>query len=263
MPHLAGIRIYPIKSLDPAKLRTVPVLPSGALTHDREWALRDAEGRFVNAKREAQIHRLRVTWDLDTETVCLRAEGSEHVSSFSLSRQRPALEGWLSRFFDHPITLDRDMSGGFPDDLAAPGPTVISTATLEEVASWYPGLSVEETRTRFRANLEIGGVPAFWEDQLYGEAGDTVPFQIGTVRISGVNPCQRCIVPTRDSHSAQPLPEFAQIFRTRREETLPAWANRSRFNHFYRLAVNTRIAASESGKSLHLGDSVSIDRGRD
>ena len=259
MPHLTGIRLYPVKSLDPAPQQTATILPSGALARDREFALRDAQGRFVNAKREPMIHRLRLVWDPDASSVGLRCEGSDRAVRFCLDEQRPALEAWLTKSFDRPITLDRNTAVGFPDDLNAPGPTVISTATLEEVASWYPGLSVEEARTRFRANLEIGGVPAFWEDRLFGAEGERVPFRIGDVRIEGVNPCQRCIVPTRDSRSAEPDSQFAQTFRTRREQTLPPWANRARFNHFYRLAVNTRIALSEAGKSLHVGDAVTVE----
>ena len=161
--YLAGIRIYPIKSLDPVALTEAAILPSGALTHDREFALRDSEGRYVNAKRHAQIHQLRMAWEPERNAVCLRPEGANRSFSFSLTEDRAALEDWLSRFFDQPIMLARNLDSGFPDDLAAPGPTVISTATLEEVASWYSGLSVGETRTRFRANLEIGGVPAFWK----------------------------------------------------------------------------------------------------
>ena len=53
-------------------------------------------------------------------------------------------------------------------------------------------------RMRFRANLEIGEVPAFWEDRLYGESGTTVRFTVGAVCLEGTNPCQRCVVPTRD-----------------------------------------------------------------
>ena len=60
-----------------------------------------------------------------------------------------------------------------------PGPTVICTATLVEVTSWYPGLALEQVRLRFRANLEFGGVPAFWEDQLMTAKPGRVRFQIG------------------------------------------------------------------------------------
>ena len=85
-----------------------------------------------------------------------------------------------------------------------------------------------------------------------------VPFRIGGVTIHGVNPCQRCVVPPRDPETGEAIPDFSPIFRTKREETLPAWAARSRFNHFYRLAVNTRVPESEVGKVLRVGDEVRL-----
>ena len=51
-------------------------------------------------------------------------------------------------------------------------------------------------------------------------------------------------------------PAFAKIFGKRRRKGLPPWAEKSRFDHFYRLTVNTRIPTSEAGKELHAGDEV-------
>ena len=246
--------MFPVKSLDALDLREAAILPSGALTYDREYALLDALGKFVNAKRFAQVQQLRSIWDREHQVLCLHFDGSAEEARFHLPAQQAALEAWLSAHFEQPITLDRNTHGGFPDDTKAPGPTLISTATLEAVASWYPGVTVEEARRRFRANLEVGGVPAFWEDRLFAAAGEAVPFQIGDVLFHGVNPCQRCIVPTRDSFSAEASSDFAQIFRTNREATLPPWADRSRFNHFYRLAVNTCVPESEAGRRVRTGD---------
>jgi hypothetical protein len=147
---------------------------------------------------------------------------------------------------------------GFPDDTASPGPTVISTATLQTVAGWY-GISLDETRRRFRTNLEIDGVPAFWEDQLFSESGEPVTFQIGDVILQGINPCQRCIVPTRDSQTGEILRGFQTRFVQQRAETLPSGTARSRFNHFYRLAVNTRIPPASSPQALTVGDAVSLN----
>jgi MOSC domain-containing protein len=154
------------------------------------------------------------------------------------------------------VRIARDPEGGFPDDLESPGPTVISTATLQEVAGWYPGHNEHDMRCRFRANLEFDDCPAFWEDQLYGDPDSVVNFRIGEVRFSGINPCQRCVVPTRDPSTGDELAGFQSTFTTRRRATLPAWANRARFDFFYRLAVNTRIAASETGKTIRVGDRV-------
>ena len=45
-----------------------------------------------------------------------------------------------------------------------------------------------------------------------------------------------------------------------RQRTFPAEVNKLRFNHFYRLAVNTQIPLSEAGKFLNTGDALTIDR---
>src|SRR5262249_25513767 len=134
-----------------------------------------------------------------------------------------------------------DTEAGFPDDTEAPGPTVISTATLQAVASWFPGLDEQVMRLRFRANLEIGGVPAFWEDRLFAEVGSVVPFRVGDVLFEGINPCQRCVVPSRDPYTGGIFPHFQEIFARKRREFLPSWSTPSRFNHFYRLSCNTRV----------------------
>jgi len=129
---------------------------------------------------------------------------------------------------------------------------------LAEVASWFPGVTIDEMRRRMRANLEIDGVPAFWEDQLFSESGEIISFQVGDVQFFGVNPCQRCVVPTRDSFSGIAYPGFQKIFVQKRQNTLPEWAATSRFNHFYRLSVNTQLPSSEAGKFISVGEEVKI-----
>ena len=152
------------------------------------------------------------------------------------------------------MQIKQNLTQGFPDDTGSPGPTIISNATLEAIASWYPGLDVEEVRLRFRANIEIDGVPAFWEDRLFAEADTTVDFQIGDVQFMGVNPCSRCVVVTRNPKTGEAYPNFPKTFIAKRQETLPTWAEKTRFNHFYRLAINTRLPATEAGKKINLED---------
>ena len=256
MPYLARICVYPIKSLAPVSPPQALVLAGGALEHDREWAFFTEDGKFLNGKRSAKIHGLRSVFDLDAGALCLEAAETGCAGRFRLPDDIPALEAWGSAYFGQPVFFRQNAQSGFPDDLNASGPTVISTATLDLVASWFPGLSVESARVRFRANLEIGGVPPFWEDRLFGEPDTLTPFQIGDVQFHGVNPCQRCVVPPRDPETGEMTADFSAVFRAKREETLPPWAARTRFNHFYRLAVNTRVPESEAGKRLHVGAAV-------
>lgn len=264
IPHVSRILIYPVKSLDGVSVDSAAVLSSGALKGDRQFALFDQSGQVVNGKRHAKIQALRTEFDLAANTVSFRqanAAPNREISryTFLLEPQQDALEAWLSEYFGFSVFLRQNLEMGFPDDTQSPGPTIVSTATLEAIATWYPHLTVEEVRARFRTNIEIDGVPAFWEDRLFAEADRTVAFQIGAVRLLGVNPCQRCVVPTRNSKTGIADPGFQKTFVTKRQETLPAWAERSRFNHFYRLAVNTRLAEPHSSAAISIGDPVLLE----
>ena len=163
-------------------------------------------------------------------------------------------------FFEQQIIV-RYSPGGFPDDTIANGPTIVSTASLQSVCEWFPGLTVDDVRQRFRASLEIDGVPAFWEDGLFGEdERSVVRFQIGNVAFEGSNPCARCPVPPRDPFTGVVLDGFQKRFTQLRESTLPAWSPRERFDHFYRFSTNTRVASSQSGQVLRVGDSLNLLR---
>ena len=258
IPYISKLYIYPIKALDGFEVKQVSILRSGAIKGDRQWAIFDQSGHFVNGKRHQRVHVLRSQFALDTSMVSLSVPGIKPTKKFDLFQEGNVLSNWLSEYFGFPVHLKRNIEQGFPDDTVSPGPTIISTATLEAIASWYPGLEVEEARRRFRANIEIAGVPAFWEDRLFREKGQTVDFLIGKVRFMGVNPCQRCVVVTRDSRTGEAYPNFQKTLVAKRRETLPEWALASRFNHFFRVAINTQLPISEEGKEICLGDEVII-----
>jgi hypothetical protein len=220
--------------LDAVLVEEAAIGRSGGLAGDREFAIVDAEGKWVNGKRTPLVHRLRSPQDLVER----------------IRRDARAVEAWLSAELGLPVHLDHDTDSGFPDDLDSPGPTLLSTASLREVASWFGLADLEEARRRFRANLEIDGVPAFWEDSLIGSW-----FRLGDVRLYANNACARCVVPSRDSLTGElPDPGFQKAFVERRRASLPAWSDPGRFDHFYRLALNTRVPESEAGKRLRVGD---------
>jgi uncharacterized protein len=256
MPYLSKILIYPIKSFDGVEVSQAQILEGGALSHDREFALFDEAGKFVNAKRTEKIHGLRSRFDLAARTVTLRIEGQGQSYAFHLDAERPGLESWLSDYFGYPVTLRQNLHMGFPDDTEASGATVVSVATLRAIAAWFPGMTVEEIRQRFRANLEIEDAPAFWEDRLMDEPGKLLPFRIGEVAFLGSHACSRCIVPTRNPWVGDRGTQFQKEFIAKRRETLPEWAIPSRFDHFYRLTLNTQVLPSEAGKTLCLKDEI-------
>ena len=274
MPTLRRITTYPIKSLDPTDHDSRRFTDAGALAGDREYAVvegsadepHDPErasaggnGDYVNAKKHAAVQRLRSVVDPEDRTVALRVEGEDEGRTFDLD-DRTELNAWLSDYFDRPVSVRREPSRGFSDRRERlPGPSVISTATLREVASWFPDVSVESVRRRFRANLEVGDAPAFWEDRLYGDSGEVVAFSIGDAELHGVSPCARCVVPTRDPETGEVDDDFRRTFVEKREETRPPWLDSDRFDHAFRLMVNTELPAGETGTSIRAGDPVEID----
>jgi len=275
LPRLTGIRLHPIKSLDPVTVREARIGPGGGLEHDRAWALFSVDGRWVNGKRTAAMHLIRAAYAPDISSVTLAVPGDRRnipARTFSFPGGTEDAAEWFSVYFEQQI-LVRHAPEGFPDDTIANGPTIISTASLQRVSDWFPGLTLDGVRQRFRTTLEIdsdagvatnaasanGHLPAFWEDQLYGEdERSVVRFRIGEVNFEGSNPCARCPVPARDPQTGADLTGFQKRFSDLRRETLPPWAPAARFDHFYRLATNTRVARTETGKVLRLGDSLDL-----
>ena len=249
-PLLVRIRIYPIKGLDPVEVETAEFTERGSLLHDREFALFDESGNVVSGKREKKIHRIRSEVDFEKGTFRFRYE--ERVYEFNFEERR-ALEDFFSEVLGYRVYLKRSASG-FPDDRKAHGPTLISTGTIKEIAGWF-GLEEENVRRRFRANLEIDGVPPFWEDQLVGESSPR-EFYIGEVLFSGEGISKRCPVPTRDPFTGEELKGFVKTFVEKRKETLPPWSPRKRFEDtFYRLCINTNVLKAGV---LKVGDELKL-----
>ena len=253
MVHLAKIFIYPIKSLDGIALDEVAVSSGGSLQGDRCFAFFDAAGKYVNGKRNSKIYQLRATFDRDLRSVALSPTDGE-PATFSLEGDLQPLEAWASAYFGFPVFVRRNDAIGFPDDEVAYGPTIVGEATLNTLCTWFPQISPDEMTRRFRPNLIAAETEPFWEDGLFAEEGNVRRFRIGDVAFEGVNPCQRCIVVTKDPQTGAAYPHFQKVFTKRRWRSLPPHAIADRFNHFYRLATNTRIPVSEAGKILRVGD---------
>ena len=270
--RLVNLRIHPIKSLDPVYLNECPIGPSGGLEFDRAWALYSVDGKWVNGKRTPAIHLIRAVYSDDLRAVTLSTPGDARqipARTFSFPDAYEDASEWFSVFFDQQIVV-RYSPDGFQDDPVANGPTLVSTDSLRAVCEWFPQITLEEARRRFRTNLEIdlashesgtntNSCMPFWEDQLFGEnERSVVRFKIGDVHLEGSNPCARCPVPPRNPYTGANLDGFQKRFAQLREATLPAWSPRERFDHFYRFAVNTRIAPSETKKLLRLNDPLTI-----
>ena len=260
-PRLARIQLHPIKSLDPIEVREARIGSNGGLEHDRAWALYAQDGKWVNGKRTAAMHLIRASYAPDLSGVTLAVPGDRRkipTMTFAFPGDTEQAGFWFSEYFEQPVSV-RYSADGFPDDSLASGPTIVSTGSLQAVNQWFPAIPVDQVRLRFRATLEIDGVPAFWEDQLFGpDENYAVRFKIGEVHFEGSNPCARCPVPPRNPRTGEVNPEFTRKFTEMRRSTIPAWAPEARFDHYYRLSTNTRVASTESGKTLRVGDELTL-----
>lgn len=253
MAHLARITVYPIKSLDGVDLPEVRVLASGALEWDRRWAFVDSANRVINSKRTPALLSIRAHFDLDEGRITLT--WGQMDRTFRLPHDGDGLASWMSDRVEKKVALIEDARAGFPDDTERLGPTLISDATLATVAGWFPGLSRDEAHRRFRANLVLGGCEPFGEDRLLAPPGRAGCFRLGEIEFQNAHPCARCGVPPRDSRTGAVMPEFVRTFAQRRHDSLPPEVERMPFDHFYRLAINTRVSTDQGGR-LRLGDAL-------
>lgn len=256
MARIERLDVYPIKGLDGISLDEARVLDGGTLEFDREFALFDTDGAVFNGKRTDRVHDLDTEFDPSTGELVLETPDGDH-KRFRLDEddEHERVSEWFGEYFDEALTLSRDRSLGFVDRREM-GPSVISTATLEAVASWFDDVTVDGARRRLRANVEVGGVPAFWEDRFVGQ--NAPAFVAGETRFEGVTPCARCVVPERDPDTGDPTPEFRERFVTRRRETFPEWADEDAFDHYYTAMLIARIPEDDRGRTLRVGDSVRI-----
>ncbi|MBK7160290.1 MAG: MOSC N-terminal beta barrel domain-containing protein [Ignavibacteria bacterium] len=66
--------MYPVKSFDAVELNEV-IIGKRCLMHDREFAVFNQEGKYVNGKRTPRINELRSSFDMNDYTVIFRVQG--------------------------------------------------------------------------------------------------------------------------------------------------------------------------------------------
>jgi uncharacterized protein YcbX len=255
---VSRITIYPIKSLDGMDLKKAVISEGTCLRHDREYAMFDEAGKFINGKSNPRVHSLRSVFGPEEESISLKLPTDTNWNTFHLKDDIAAIEMYLSSHFGIKTFLKQNKTGRFLDVPDMGGVTLLSTASLIEVSTWYPDISLDQSRKRFRATLEIEGVAAFWEDQLFSDNGKCVEFKVGDVTLHGINPRERCVVPTRHPVTGSITHAFPKSFSKMRETTKPEWSRLEEYGHYYHLSVDCSIPHSELGKEIKVGDELRI-----
>lgn len=255
---VSQITIYPIKSLDGISLQKGMVTTGGCLQYDREFAIVDLTGKFINGKSNPLVHLLRSSINIESSIISFRHHHEATWHSFNLKTDKENINAYLTNFFKTEAQLVQNNEGQFMDIPDISGITVLSFNSLQSVSKWYDNISIEEARKRFRATIEIEGVPDFWEDQLFSVPGKSIELMIGNVTVYGMSPRERCIVPTRHPDTGEGLHAFAKTFARNRAATLPDWSKLQDYGHYYYLSVDCYIPPTEIGKWIQIGDEIKI-----
>jgi uncharacterized protein YcbX len=257
-PVVDRITIYPVKSLDGICLQQVQIGNGGSLVHDREYAICDSNGKFVKGKNNELVYRLRQEMDFENEIISFRHENENEWERFHIHNDTTAINEYISAFFKMPVTLISNTNGKFLDVPVLSGITVLSEASLKAVCNWFGDMHLEESRKRFRANIELTGAQAFWEDKLFLQEGTAVEFKIGNIVLYGTGPRARCVVPSRHPETGSFIQGFQKSFAQQRTANLPAWSTLKNYEHAYYLSVDCYLPPTEYGKWIRVGDEVVI-----
>ncbi len=174
--------------MDGISLQKGMITGGGCLLHDREFAIADANGKFINGKANPLVHSLRSAIDFEREMISFRHHDEATWDHFDLQNEKIEIDIYLSNFFKTPGRLIQNRTGRFLDIPDISGITIVSTASLQSVSTWFNIPNLEETRKRFRATIEIKGVTPFWEDHLFSKEGISIEFTIGKVTLFGMSP---------------------------------------------------------------------------
>jgi len=254
MAHVANVGVHPVKALSRIDVNAARVTAGGVLADDRKYALFTDDGDAINGIETPRVHDVDASYDFESEVLTVATDEGER-RRFDLRADPEEAAAWFSEFLGKTVTIRRDPVDGFVSRPEA-GPSVVSTATLEEVASWFDDVTAPELGRRLRVNVEVGGVPAFWEDRFVGEGAPA--FEVGGVRFEGIEPCARCVIPERDPDTGERTEGFRETFVERREATFPEWADFDAFGHYYRLMLIAAVPEESRGETVRVGDDVTV-----
>jgi uncharacterized protein len=213
VPSVSWLSVAPVKGLALAPADELKLEQFGVLENRRFYVL-DERGRFVNGltKLERSLFEVKAAWDAeqdvltltfpDGETVREAVREGDRVDTFFYRRPEPGrlIDGpWdlkLSRFAGRPLRLARTDRLGGAVDRADGGVTVVSDASVDELARQA---NVDEVDARrFRMLIGLAGCDPHEED---GWVGRDVRVGEAVVRIR--EQVARCAITTQDPNTGR------------------------------------------------------------
>ena len=209
--EIAGLYRYPVKGLSPEPLRQVALDIGQTFPADRRYAIENGPSGFdptapvwrrkthyLMLMRNERLAGYRTLFDDRTNILTIRKDG-EVVAAADLesAEGRSTIEQFFAAHFADELTgPPKLLSGGghsFSDDVRK----LVSIINLASVAAIESMVDAPVHPLRFRANLYLGGWPAWHEFDLVGES-----IAIGDVRLKVVKTITRCAAVNVDPDTA-------------------------------------------------------------
>jgi uncharacterized protein YcbX len=220
--HISALFVYPIKSCRGISVSTANVYDIG-LEHDRRYMVVGPDNVFLTQRDAPSMATIEVAqvasgWTVRTESNgALTWEPRSHGPRFTVQIWKDQVEvvdqgdsvaEWLSDALGRPCRLVgfAPQVRRFVDQTYAVAPT-----DAVSFADGYASLIVTEesltelnTRTseavpmsRFRPNIVVQGAPVAWAEDTWRD------LQVGTVSMTAVKKCARCVMTTTDQQTGQ------------------------------------------------------------
>jgi uncharacterized protein len=203
---VSWISIAPVKGLALVHPREV-LLEQHGVTENRRFYIVDDDGRRYGLLRDGRLWQVGVDYETDPERLSLRfPDGTVAAGEVSLDGEvttdfygrtvdgQVVVGPWaeaLSRHVGRPVRLIRSARPGAAVDRGRGGVSLVSDASLEELAR-RAGTEAVDAR-RFRMLLGVGGCQPHEEDRWLG--GEV---RIGEARARLLGTVGRCAITTRN-----------------------------------------------------------------
>lgn len=235
---------YPVKSMLGERLREVEIGAQGVIG-DRAYALREANGRVVTAKKWANLLEFHARYDGPSTPGALAPLSITLPDGRTIQAQDPDASAVLSTVLGRPVMLERAQSnqrsraeidparvfGDVPVETVLPGQTattlpdsfplppgtffdsasihVLASGTLAHLRTLI-GNDAQLDPRRFRPNIVVETVPG--EEGFLEDAWLEGTLEVGrSVRIGQLRPALRCVMTT---HRQAELVRDLRILRT-------------------------------------------------
>lgn len=255
--HVSQLYIYPLKSARGIAVDKFELGSRGPM-FDRQWMVVNSQGKFVTQRQfprmcliETRIHAGDLTLSAPQMPAILVGSSSRQYDVIVWKDTVPAQDcgddvaQWLSSYLGASVRLVEMPSSSqrlVDSDYASAGEMVgfadgfpLLLASQASLDDFNTKLEDPIGMERFRPNIVIEGSLAYAEDEWQ-------ELSIGSIALSIVKPCSRCIIPSIDQSTAQKQMSV--------NDALLAHRSRNRKTYFGQNALHRNTGIISVGDSL-------------